>query len=190
MTIRFFILQSHYRSTLDFSNEALQASEKALKRLWEAYENLLKLDATAFPTTGSDAALNDRVGKLVASFADDMNDDLNSAKVIANMFELAPVINSIKGGQVKTEAVSAATIRLLQQEMKTWLEGIFGLQNPSAAAGSDDNKLNAVMQVLIELRRQARARKDFQTSDAIRNQLAEMGIQLKDEKDGTVSWSY
>ncbi|HSR37762.1 MAG TPA: cysteine--tRNA ligase, partial [Phnomibacter sp.] len=189
MTIRFFILQSHYRSTLDFSNEALQASEKALKRLWEAYENLLKLDATAFPATGSDAALNDRVGKLVASFADDMNDDLNSAKVIANMFELAPVINSIKGGQVKTEAVSAATIRLLQQEMKTWLEDIFGLQNPSAAAGSDDNKLTAVMQVLIELRRQARARKDFQTSDAIRNQLAELGIQLKDEKDGTVSWT-
>lgn len=190
MTIRFFILQSHYRSTLDFSNEALQASEKALKRLWEAYENLLKLDASSFPATGSDAALNDRVGKLVASFADDMNDDLNSAKVIANMFELAPVINSIKGGQVKAEAVSAATIRLLQQEMKTWLEDIFGLQHPSATATGDDSKMNGVMQVLIELRRQARARKDFQTSDAIRNQLAEMGIQLKDEKDGTVSWSF
>lgn len=189
MTIRFFILQSHYRSTLDFSNEALQASEKALKRLWEAYENLLKLDAAAFPVAGIDAALNERIGKLVASFADDMNDDLNSAKVIANMFELAPVINSLKGGQIKTEAVSTATIRLMQQEMKTWLEDIFGLQNPSAAANGDDSKLSGVMQVLIELRRQARARKDFQTSDAIRNQLADMGIQLKDEKDGTVSWS-
>ncbi|MCU0396411.1 MAG: cysteine--tRNA ligase, partial [Chitinophagaceae bacterium] len=121
--------------------------------------------------------------------AESMNDDLNSAKVIANMFELAPVINSLKGGQIKAEALGAGTLRMLQQSMRTWLEDIFGLQAPGASASGTDNKLTGVMQVLIELRRQARARKDFQTSDAIRNQLAELGIQLKDEKDGTVSWS-
>jgi cysteinyl-tRNA synthetase len=189
MTIRFFILQSHYRSTLDFSNEALQASEKALKRLWEAYENLQKLDASGFPEAGTDAALTARVTQLVNEFADSMNDDLNSAKVIANMFELAPVINSLKGGQIKPEAIGAGTVQLLLQAMRTWLEDIFGLQAPGATASGTDNKLTGVMEVLIELRRQARARKDFQTSDAIRNQLAELGIQLKDEKDGSVSWS-
>ncbi|MCU0396271.1 MAG: cysteine--tRNA ligase, partial [Chitinophagaceae bacterium] len=145
MTIRFFILQSHYRSTLDFSNEALQASEKALKRLWEAYENLQKLDASGFPETGTDAALSARVTQLVAEFADSMNDDLNSAKVIANMFELAPVINSIKGGQIKPEAIGANTVRLMQQSMRTWLEDIFGLQAPGATASGTDNKLTGVM---------------------------------------------
>ncbi len=188
MAIRFFILQSHYRSTLDFGNEALQASEKALKRLWEAYENLLKFDAEKFPAVAGDKELEARILQLVAEFTDFMNDDLNTAKVLANMFELAPVINGIKGGQVKADAVSSQTITLLQSAMKTWLEDILGLQPLSAASGSN-GKLDGVMQVLIDLRRQARARKDFQTSDAIRNQLAELGIQLKDEKDGTVSWS-
>jgi cysteinyl-tRNA synthetase len=182
-------LQSHYRSTLDFGNDALQGSEKALKRLWEAYENLLKMDAKSFPAVGTDQALEAQSSKLIAEFAEFMNDDLNTAKVLANMFELAPVINGIKGGQVKADALSAATISLMQQQMKAWLEDVFGLQNPSAAAGADDSKLNGVMQVLIELRRQARGRKDFQTSDAIRNQLADMGIQIKDEKDGSVSWA-
>ena len=189
MTIRFFILQSHYRSTLDFGNEALQGSEKALKRLWEAYENLQKLDAAKFGSSASDALLDAKVNKLVTEFAEFMNDDLNSAKVIANMFELAPIINGIKGGQIATTALSAATLTQLQLQMKVWLEDIFGLQSPSAAGATDDGKLGGVMDVLIQLRKEAKARKDYQTSDAIRNQLMTLGIQLKDEKDGTVSWS-
>src|ERR1700751_3094239 len=92
MTIRFFILQSHYRSTLDFSNEALQASEKALKRLWEAYENLGKLQSAS----GGDELqpgnkeLDEKVKKLIAEFDEFMNDDFSTARVLANMFELVP----------------------------------------------------------------------------------------------------
>jgi cysteinyl-tRNA synthetase len=187
MAIRFFILQSHYRSTLDFGNEALQASEKALKRLWEAYENLQKLPLGNGELPG-DSELDKKVQTLLAEFDEFMNDDLNTAKVIANMFELTPVINGIKGGQVAANALSSETRLLLLGKMKTWLEDVFGLQPMQAAAA--DNKLQGVMDVLIELRREARTRKDYQTSDKIRNRLSEMGVLLKDEKDGSVSWSF
>jgi cysteinyl-tRNA synthetase len=189
MAIRFFILQSHYRSTLDFGNEALQAAEKALKRLWEAYENLLKLDAgNGQWATGNDTDLDKKVTALVAEFTEFMNDDLNTAKVLANMFELTPIINGIKGGQIKPADISAATISLLQKEMKTWLEDVFGLQSIQGSA-NDNSKLEGVLGMLIELRKEAKARKDYQTSDKIRNQLLEMGVVLKDEKDGSVSWT-
>ena len=188
MTIRFFILQSHYRSTLDFSNEALQASEKALKRLWEAYGNLGQVVTRQLATGKGNGELDHKISTLVHGFAEFMDDDLNTAKVLANMFELAPIINGIKGGQIKPDEVSPDTLALLAATMKTWLEDILGLQNPGSAA-TDNSKLDGVMQVLIALRRQARARKDWATSDEIRNQLATLGIQLKDEKDGTVSYS-
>jgi cysteinyl-tRNA synthetase len=188
MTIRFFILQSHYRSTLDFGNDALQGSEKALKRLWEAYENLGQLANKQWAMGKGDSELDSKVLKLIAEFAEYMNDDLNTAKVLASMFELAPIINGMKGGQIKPEEISESTLATLHREMKTWLEDILGLQNPGGDA-ADNGKLDGVMQVLIDLRRQARARKDWATSDIIRNQLAGIGIQLKDEKDGNVSYS-
>jgi cysteinyl-tRNA synthetase len=188
MTIRFFILQSHYRSTLDFSNEALQASEKALKRLWEAYENVGQLANRQLAIGKGESELDCKVIKLIDEFTEFMNDDLNTAKVLANMFELAPIINGLKGGQIKPGEISAITLSSLSQTMKTWIEDILGLQNP-AGGSADNGKLDGVMQVLIDLRKQARARKDWATSDAIRNQLAEIGVLLKDEKDGTVSYS-
>jgi cysteinyl-tRNA synthetase len=192
MTIRFFILQSHYRSTLDFGNEALQGSEKALKRLWEAYENLGQLanKQLAIGNWEEEAGteLDIKINKLIAEFTEFMNDDLNTAKVIANMFELVPIINGLKGGQIKPEEISASTIAILYAAMKTWIEDILGLQNPGGDS-ADNGKLDGVMQVLIDLRKQARARKDWATSDAIRNQLATIGIQLKDEKDGSMSYS-
>ncbi len=184
MTIRFFILQSHYRSTLDFSNEALQASEKALKRLWEAYENLNKL------TTGSwqamDVELEAKCMQLIKEFDEFMNDDFNTAKVIANMFELVPVINGIKNKQLSVDAVSSETIALLQKQFKIWLEDVFGLKATNTAG---DGKLSFVLELLVSIRKQAKANKDFVTSDKIRNELLASGIQLKDEKDGSVSWS-
>ncbi len=184
MTVRFFILQSHYRSTLDFSNEALQGSEKALKRLWEAYENLQKLDAGNAVAT--DAVLDAKVNKLIQEFGLFMNDDLNTAKVIANMFELVPVINGIKNKQTEKDVLSGSTIVLLQQEFKNWIENIFGLQ---ATTNTANTQLQGVMDLLIAMRKEAKAKKDFVTSDRIRNELAALGIQLKDEKDGSISWS-
>jgi cysteinyl-tRNA synthetase len=189
MTVRFFIMQSHYRSTLDFGNEALQASEKALKRLWEAYENLTRLAGQKAANGAGNGELDKKVMSLLAEFEEFMNDDINTAKVLANMFELVPIINGLKGGQIQANELSASTLETLYAKMKVWLEDIFGLQNPAASSIEDNSKLSGVMQVLIDLRRQARARKDWATSDAIRNQLSEIGIQLKDEKDGSVSWS-
>jgi cysteinyl-tRNA synthetase len=185
MTVRFFMLQTHYRSTLDFSNDALQASEKGLKRLWDAYENLLKLEVT-HTNPATDAELEDKVLKLIAGFAESMNDDFNTAKVLANMFELVPIINSLKDGLISIESFNATTIELLQQQMKIFLEDIFGLKNTQQM---DDGKLDGVMQLLIEIRKEAKLKKDFATSDKIRNQLTSIGIQVKDEKDGNITWS-
>lgn len=185
MVVRFYILQTHYRSTLDFSNEALQGSEKALRRLWEAYEVLKKLAHPGNETAG-DAALDTQVVKWCKECDDFMNDDLNTAKVIANLFELAPVINGMKGGQVAMNALSASTFALLSATFKTYLEDILGLQPLQA---QQSNKIDQVLSLLIEIRKDARTRKDFATSDQIRNKLAEAGITLKDEKDGSVSYT-
>jgi cysteinyl-tRNA synthetase len=185
MVVRFFMLQTHYRSTLDFSNEALQASEKGLKRLWEAYEVLQKLAVGGSQLAG-DPETDDKVLKLVNSFDESMDDDFNTAKVLASMFELVPVINSIKDGLIKPDAIAAGTFTLLQQKFRSYLEDVFGLKS---VLPGDNGALIGVMQLLIDIRKEAKAKKDFVTSDKIRNQLAAMGIELKDEKDGGMSWN-
>jgi len=184
MTIRFFILQTHYRSTLDFSNEALQAAEKGLKRLWEAYEKLRAM--TYEPRAGEqDSELEARSSKLIAEFDDFMNDDFNTAKVLANMFELVPVINSMKDKTIPAAALSKQTFELLQKQFKIYIEDILGLKNISVK----NQILEAVLDLLIDIRKEAKIKKDFVTSDKIRNQLAQSGITLKDEKDGGISWN-
>jgi cysteinyl-tRNA synthetase len=186
MTIRFFILQSHYRGTLDFSNEALQASEKALKRLWEAYEWYGKQNFIA-GSIASDSTLNEKVQKLVAEFDEFMNDDFSTAKVLANMFELSSVINSIKDKHISETAISGQTALLLQKQLKAYLEDVFGLIGERS---SDNGQLDGVLQLLISIRKDAKSKKDFMTSDKIRNELTALGVQLKDEKDGGTSYSF
>lgn len=186
MVVRFYILQTHYRSTLDFSNEALQASEKALRRLWESYEVLKKMQVPA-NTQASDPELDAQIRKACAECADFMNDDLNTAKVIAALFDMSATINGMKGGQVKADALSSDTFLLLQKTFHDYLEDILGLQ-PLQAEQSGD-KLDKVLSVLIDIRREAKQRKDFAVSDQIRNRLLEAGVQLKDEKDGSVSYT-
>jgi cysteinyl-tRNA synthetase len=190
MTIRFFILQTHYRSTLDFSNDALIAAEKGLKRLMEAYEWLKELGVGSGESgAGEDKInkeLNEKVVRLLNEFDEFMNDDFSTAKVMANMFELVPVINSLKDRAIAMDALPLETLQLLQTKMKLYVEDILGLQSEIA---NEDDKLKGVMQVLIDLRKEARTKRDWATSDKIRNQLAEIGIQLKDDKDGNISWS-
>ena len=186
MTIRFFILLSHYRGTLDFSNEALQASEKALKRLMEAYEWVTGQWSAAAGQQAGDKVLDAKVQKLVSEFEEFMNDDMNTAKVLANMFELVSVINSIKDKHIPATALAAPTVDLLKQQLTLYVENIFGLKNERA---SDDGKLDGVLQLLIEIRKEAKNRKDFVTSDKIRNELTALGVQLKDEKDGGMSYT-
>lgn len=186
MTIRFFILQSHYRSTLDFSSEALVASEKAFKRLWEAYEVLQKLEPSAAGNAEVDQELNAKIIKWVEEFREFMDDDMSTPKILANMFEMAPVINSVKDGLIKPNAIAASTLELMKEQFKIYLEDIMGLH---AVSASNNKTFNAVMQLLIEIRKEAKGKKDFMTSDKIRNQLAEAGVVLKDEKGGEMSWS-
>lgn len=188
MTVRFFILQTHYRSTLDFGNEALQGAQKGMRRLWDAYEVLGKLNAGA-PVAG-DAELDTRCNKLVDEFDEFMNDDLNTAKVLASMFELVPVINGIKDRHIQPTALSTATVDKMRKAFKAYLEDIFGLKDEQAAGSGDNGKLDGVLQLLIDIRREAKAKKDFATSDKIRNQLQELGVMLKDEKDGSISVSF
>jgi cysteinyl-tRNA synthetase len=186
MTIRFFILQTHYQSTLDFGNEALQAAEKGLRRLWEAYELLKKFPAAA-DTAAADPALDNKVLNHLRSLDDFMNDDFNTAKVLATLFDLVPVINSLKSGHISQNALSPATIALTKKYFTDYLENILGLKGEFA---DEDHKLTGVVDLLIEIRRDARTRKDYATSDKIRNQLQQLGIVLKDEKDGGVSYSF
>jgi cysteinyl-tRNA synthetase len=187
MTIRFFILQTHYRSTLDFSNEALQAAERGLKRLWEAFTHLQNMKAPgSAQTTGTDAELNAKCLKLLEEADEFMSDDFNTAKVLANFFEMVPVINSIRDGHIPATVLDSATLMRMQEIFRTYLVDIFGLKEEKT---EDTGKLGSVIQLLIDIRKEARSRKDFMTSDKIRNQLLEMGIQLKDEKDGDMSWS-
>jgi cysteinyl-tRNA synthetase len=185
MTIRFFILQTHYRSTLDFSNEALQAAEKGLKRLWEAYENLLKLQPSA--TASVNEELETTVLKQLQALDENMNDDFNTAKALANLFELAPLANSIKDKHLSISSFSKKTLQLWQQKTKTYIEDIFGLQN---IYPKNNAYLEGVLSLLIEIRKEAKQKKDYVTSDKIRTQLQKLGIVLKDEKDGSITYSF
>ena len=186
MTIRFFILQTHYRSTLDFSNEALQAAEKGLKRLWEAYQNLQKLEYANNNSAKADNDLENKIKKLLSELDEFMNDDFNTAKVLANLFEIVPVINSFKDGYIQLSAISSETFTLIKKYFTDYIENILGLQDDNAA---EHLKLQGVLDLLMEIRKDARTRKDYATSDKIRNQLQQIGILMKDEKDGKMSYS-
>ena len=185
MTIRFFILQSHYRSPLDFGNDALIASEKAFKRLWEAYEILQKLPESN-TTAAIDIELDAKINTWLQELGEFMDDDFSTAKVLANLFEMAPVINSFKDGLISLDAIEGGTLNKMKTHFKLYMEDILGLKQVSHA---DNEVFGSVIQLLIDIRKEAKGKKDFATSDKIRNQLADLGIQLKDEKNGEMSWS-
>ncbi|MBU6159293.1 MAG: cysteine--tRNA ligase [Bacteroidetes bacterium] len=185
MTVRFFILQTQYRSTLDFSNEALQAAERGWKRLWEAYA-WLQQEVLQGGAEAKDKILDEKVNKLVDELEDFINDDLNTAKVLANLFELVPIINGIKDKHIAADALRAGTIDKMKKRLKVFVEDILGLMGENA---KENKYLEGVMELVMELRKDARRQKDFATSDQIRNKLAALGIQLKDEKDGGMSYT-
>jgi cysteinyl-tRNA synthetase len=186
MTVRFFILQSQYRGTLDFSNDALQASEKALRRFMEGYE-WLQAQSFGNDTVSKDEALATQLTTWINELELFMDDDINTAKVVANLFEVLPNINALKDKHIAADAVAGSVWTIVQTELKRFVESILGLK---VDKGANRQQLNGVVELLIEIRKQAKANKDFATSDKIRNQLAEMGIQLKDEKDGSMSYSF
>jgi cysteinyl-tRNA synthetase len=119
-------------------------------------------------------------------FEEFMNDDFNTAKVLANMFELVPTINALKNKQIPENTLSKATIELMKIQFEAYLEDILGLKGENLK----NDQLEGVLQLLISIRKESKLKKDFVTSDIIRNELLKLGVQLKDEKDGTMSYSF
>ena len=173
MTVKFFMLQAHYRSTLDFSNDALEASDKGFKRLMAAYALLPRLHAG----TTCDVDVESLRDRCYAA----MNDDFNSPILIAELFEAARTINSVNDGKA---SIDEPALELLKQLMHDFIENILGL----TAEDSGGSETGPLMDLIIGLRQEAKAKKDFAVSDKIRETLSELGIQLKDGKEGT-TWS-
>ena len=176
MTVRFFILQAHYRGTLDFSNAALQAAEKGLQRLMKARRTLDKIT----PATQSSVD----IPALEASCRAAMDDDLNSPVLIAQLFEGVRIANSAYEG---LESINAADLQALRQLFDLMLIDILGLKEEENSAGND---LSAdLIDFILTLRTQAKANKDFATSDRIRDELLRLGVKVKDTKAGC-EWEY
>lgn len=172
--IRFFMMQAHYRSTLDFTSDALNAAEKGLTRLTDALALLDKIPVSATSSFN--------VEELTGSFYTAMNDDFNAPILIANLFEAAKRINLINDGK---DTITAEDKQLLSNEMNAFVYTILGMQ---VVVANSDSKLTPVMDLVMELRQQARENKDWSTSDKIRDKLAEAGITVKDGKDGA-TWN-
>jgi cysteinyl-tRNA synthetase len=174
MVVRFFTMQAHYRSTLDFTSEALNAAEKGYEKLMEAIKDLANLPTSTTSTID--------VNRLITSYYSAMNDDFNAPILVANLFETVKQINAIKEGKSK---VSPSDLTLLTKEVNAFVFDVLGLA--SLTASGDDSKLEGVMDLVLNLRQQARENKDWTTSDKIRDGLAAAGLVVKDGKDGT-SW--
>jgi cysteinyl-tRNA synthetase len=172
MTIRFFILQAHYRSTLDFSNEALQASEKGLSRLLKTVAQLDALPVSEQSTID--------VTSWVKNCYDALNDDLNTPVMIAHLFDMARLINLVKESR---ESINAADLDILKRQMHLFLEDILGIKMEQAESGESE-LLPKVIQLVLDIRQEAKKNRNFELSDQIRNQLGGIGITVKDRKDG------
>lgn len=178
MTIRFFILQAHYRSTVDFSNDALRAADKGVKRLLDAVAAIDRIR----PGGNSDYD--------VASFRKDcyaaLNDDLNTPILIAHLFDAVKAINSAVDGKL---SFTAEDLALFRELIHTMVFDILGLKSEEAASGESTETIEGLMDLLLELRKAARSNKDWATSDMIRDKLADLGIVVRDGKDG-VNWEF
>jgi cysteinyl-tRNA synthetase len=175
VTIRFFMLQAHYRSPLDFSNEALQAAEKGLKKLLAALETLSKIEA-------SGSSSSDITG-LVNLFREAMDDDFNSPILISHLFEGVRIINSVKDNK---EKITESDIRLLESAMKSYVFDILGLKTEESR--NFNELVDGLMGTILDIRQNARQNKDWATSDLIRDNLARLNVKVKDTKDGA-EWS-
>lgn len=176
MTIRFFMLQAHYRSTLDFSNEALQASEKGLERLMKAMAKIETLPVSEISTVN--------IAELASNCFAAMSDDMNSPIAVAYLFEGVKIINSVADGK---SSITTEDRDALKSLFNAFVFDIFGLKAEDQNENGTSEVLNEVVGLLMKLRAEAKANKDWATSDKIRNELAAIGFEIKDGKEG-VSW--
>ena len=182
MTIRFFILQAHYRSTVDFSNDALQAAEKGLERLLDAWKALQGIT----PTDGGSVGI-DFVNTLKQNCYDAMYDDFNTPIVISHLFDATKTINSIVD---KKETITPDALEALKDAFKLFAFDLLGIKQSISASTSNgmsdarEEAFGKVVDMLLDQRAKAKANKDWATSDLIRDNLAALGFEVKDTKDG------
>ncbi|MDD2412180.1 MAG: cysteine--tRNA ligase [Bacteroidales bacterium] len=178
MTIRYFILQAHYRSTVDFSNDALIAAEKGMNKLLQTQKTLANLKAGATST--------EAVEPIIQSMYDAMNDDFNSPVLIAQLFDASRLINTIKDGKA---SLTESDLNLLKVSFNIFMNDILGLKSTSNATNENQDKLlNGLMDLVLDFRQQAKSNKDWTTSDKIRDHLKNLNIIVKDTKEG-VEWN-
>ncbi|HYG01069.1 MAG TPA: cysteine--tRNA ligase [Chryseosolibacter sp.] len=182
--VRFFMLQSHYSSTLDFSNEALNAAEKGYRKLSNALKIVKTLSYTSAASVNNE--LQKEIERLNGELFENMSDDFNTAKTLAVLFEMASRINDFKSGNQKPESIDKEAFEKFRQRYVGFMEDVLGLKEEAA---QNDQLLDGVVNVLIELRKKARTDKNFSLSDRIRDDLKKIGVQLKDGKDGEITWS-
>lgn len=177
MTIRFFILQAHYRSTVDFSNEALQASHKGLDRLMDAANGLNRIEAVEDGKIGEEYAQD-----LETKCYEAMNDDFNTPIVISHLFDAARTINQLVD---KKQTITAKGLEALRKVINTFVFDILGIKSEAESGNAvHETAYSRVVDLLLELRAKAKANKDWATSDQIRDELSACGFEIKDTKDG------
>ena len=186
MVVRFFMLQSHFRSTLDLSDSALQAAEKGYIRMMEAYKVLQSMEGA---TGVASSELDQEILDIFEAAFQDMDDDFNTPKALARLFDVVTKINSLAAGLISLGSITPDTLSKMKTYMHDFLFVIFGLKDETAEGGDGNHAaLDGVMSLLLDIRQQARQNKDWATSDQIRDRLAEIGLQVKDSKEGA-TWS-
>lgn len=184
MAVRFFMMQSHYSSTLDFSNEALSAAEKGYKKLSNALGIIKKLQHTETQNENSD--LGKELNRMIAECYQNMSDDFNTAKTLAVLFEMSAKINDFKSGNIALNTVSKGTFEDFRQTYISFMETILGIREEEE---HNQELIDGVVHVLINLRKKARSDKNFALSDKIRDDLKAIGVQLMDGKDGEMNYT-
>ena len=181
MVVKFFMLQSHYRSTLDLTDDGLLAAEKGYKRLMEAYKHLKKLETKGL---SDEPEINKNIFDLINAAYADMDDDFNTPKALSQLFALVPMINSFVDGKIEINTVSKTTLLALKEAFDDFLNNILALKN-DLETGSGATMVDGLMDLIIDIRQSARENKDWTTSDTIRDKMNELNIVLKDGADGT-----
>ena len=184
MVVKFFMLQAHYGSTLDITDKGLQDAEKGYRRLMEANDLLQKMD----PSGGNSSELDTEISDLMDKAFQQMSDDFNTPMAMARLFELVSKINSFNAGHLSNNNITNETLERLKTTFNTFIYDVFGLLDEEIGTGGGNGIADGLMQLIIELRQNARTNKDWGTSDKIRDSLKELEIQVKDGKEGT-TWS-
>ena len=184
MTLRFFMLQAHYRSTLNITDDALQAAEKGLQRLMETYAILQKMEYIGAEAV--EQGMEMKVNKMIDGAFAEMEEDFNTPNALAKLFGLVSDVQKFQNGQQSLQAISKATFERLKTTFKAFIFDIFGLLDESHSGGNDGNAdlVEGLMQMIIDFRKEVRDAKDWAKSDQIRDQLLAIGVQIKDGKEG------